>query len=113
SSTPAVSRAETNALRCFNTLLAATTADDYDQFVSVGDDAFRGGITPDTFHSLSQSLAARMKSGCTPTYLGQFRQNGDTVSLWHLAFTDGSDDRLARVSLSLNGVDGFVITPAF
>ena len=102
------------AQRCFNTLLAATAAGDYDQFVSVANDRFRRGITPSMFDSISQSLGPRMQhGGCTPTYLGQFRQNGTQVSLWRLAFTDGGDDRLARMSMSQDRVGGFVITPAF
>ena len=82
-------------------------------FVSVGVDAFRTGITADTFHSVSRSLAARFDHGCTPTFLGQLRQNSAQISLWRLTFTDGSDDRLARMNLSENRVDGFLITPAF
>ena len=84
------SQADTTTQRCFDTLLAATTADDYHQFVSVADDTFRRGITPTTFHSVSQSLAPRMQRGCTPTYLGQLRQNGAQVSLWRLTFADGA-----------------------
>ena len=113
SSTQPVSQADTASQRCFSTLLAATAADDYDQFVSVADDTFRRSITPTTFHSISQSLGPRMQRGCTPTYLGQLRQNGAGVSLWRLAFADGGDDRLARMSMSQNRVDGFLITPAF
>ena len=102
------------AQRCFNTLLAATAAGDYNQFVSVANDTFRRGITPSMFDSISQSLGPRTQhGGCTPTYLGQFRQNGTQVSLWRLAFTDGGDDRLARLSMLQDRVNGFVVTPAF
>jgi hypothetical protein len=106
------SQADPTTQRCFDTLLAATTADDYDQFVSVADNSFRRAITPAVFHSVSQSLAPRMQRGCTPTYLGQLRQNGTQVSLWRLAFADGGDDRLARMSMSQDRVSGFLITPA-
>jgi hypothetical protein len=108
------SRADASTQRCFDTLLAATAADDYDQFISVGDDGFRKGITPDMFHSISQSLASRMQhGGCTPTYLGQLRQYGAQVSLWRLKFA-GGDDLLVHMSmLSQNRVEGFRITPAF
>ena len=111
--TQAMGQTDITTEHCFNTLLAATAADDYDQFVSVADDAFRRGITPTKFHSVSQSLAPRMQRGCTPTYLGELRQNGALVSLWRLAFADGGDDRLARMSMSQDRVDGFLITPAF
>src|SRR5947209_2901987 len=108
-----MSQADTTTQRCFDTLLAATAADDYDQFVCVGNNAFRSGIIPATFHSVSQSLAPRMQRGCTPTHLGELRQHGAQVSLWRLAFADGGDDRLARMSMSQGRVDGFLITPAF
>ena len=106
------SRADTTTKRCFDTLIAATAADDYNKFVSVADDSFRTAITPDAFHTVSQGLAPRMQGGCTPTYLGQFRENGAQVSLWRLTFADGSDDRLARMSISQDRVGGFLITPA-
>jgi hypothetical protein len=106
-------QADTTTQRCFDTLLAATAANDYDQFVSMADDTFRRSITRIAFQSISQSLAPRMQRGCTPTYLGQLQQNGAQVSLWRLTFADGGDDRLARMSLSQDRVDGFLITPAF
>jgi hypothetical protein len=99
--------------RSFDTLLAATTADDYDQFIAVLGGPGRSRITPAAFHSLSQSLAPRLQRGCTATYLGQLRQNGVQVSLWRLAFADGGDEILARMSLSQNQVNGFLVTPAF
>jgi hypothetical protein len=108
-----VSEVDSTAQSSFQTVLAAIAADDYDQFVSVAGDTFRSHITPTTFHALSQSLAPRMQRGCTPTYLGQLRQNGAEISLWILAFADGGDDRLARMSMSQDRVDGFLITQAF
>jgi hypothetical protein len=84
-----------------------------DQFVSVAGDTFRSHVTPTTFHALSQSLAPRMQRGCTPTHLGQLRQNGAQISLWSLAFADEGDDRLARMSMSQDRVGGFLITQAF
>ena len=105
--------ADPKTFRHFSTLLIAMTADDYDQFVSVVTDPFRQQLTPETFHTISRSLAPRMRTGCTPTYLGQFRQTGTLITLWRLGFGDGGDDRLVRMSLSQDQVDGFVITPAF
>lgn len=99
--------------RCLDTVLAAAQASDYDQFVSVADDGFRRVITPTAFDSISRILSPRMQGGFTPTYLGEFRQKGGQVSLWRLAFADGGDDRLARLSMSGARVSGFLITPAF
>ena len=106
-------KADTTAQSCFDTLMAATAADDYSRFVSMGDQSFRDGITPEMFHRVSQGLAPRMRSGCTSTYLGQLRQSGAQVSLWQLAFADGGDDALARLAMTSGNVNGFLITPAF
>ena len=111
--TQPVSQADTITQSCFDTLLAATAANDYDQFVSVADTTFRSSVNPSVFQSIRQSLAPRMQREFTPTYLGQLRQNGAQVSLWRLVFADGGDDRLARMSMSQDRVVGFLITPAF
>ena len=99
--------------RCLDTVLAAAAAGDYDQFVSVADDGFRRVVTPTSFDSISKSLSPRMQSGFTPTYLGELRQKSGPVSIWRLAFADGGDDRLARMTVSQERVAGFLITPAF
>ena len=106
-------KADTTTQSCFDTLLAATVAGDYSRFVSVGDQSFRDGITPEMFRSVSDDLAPRMRSGCMPTYLGQLRQSGAQVSLWQLAFADGGDDALARLAMTSGNVNGFLITAAF
>src|SRR5262245_18351622 len=103
---------DTSAQRCFDNLLAATAADDYEQLVSMGDDTLRRSITPTVFHKVSQSLAPRIQRGCTPTYLGQLRQGESWVSLWRLVFAEGGDDRLVRVSASQGRVAGILVTPA-
>src|SRR5882724_12570520 len=95
-STQSTGHADTKTQRCFDTLLAATAANDYNRFVSIADDTFRSSITPIAFESISQSLAPRMQQGYTPTYLGQLRQSGAEVSLWRLRFSDGGDDLFAR-----------------
>jgi hypothetical protein len=106
-------RADSATQSCFETLLAATAAGDYSRFVSVGDQAFRDGITPEMFHGVSDGLAPRVRSGCTPTYLGQLRQGEGQVSLWQLTFADGGDDALARMSMAHGKVDGFLVTQPF
>jgi hypothetical protein len=98
---------------CFDTLLAATAAGDYEQFTSIGDEKFKSAIQPEMFHRVSQSLAPRMREGFTSTFLGELRHNGSTVSLWHLRFADGGDDRLMRVSIAGGRVKGALVTPAF
>jgi hypothetical protein len=38
---------------CFDTLLAATAADNFELFVSVGDERFKTGLKPEAFHHVS------------------------------------------------------------
>jgi len=99
--------------RCFEALLAATAAGDYERFVSVGDEKFRNGIRPEMFHRVSRSLAPRMQKGFTPEFLGELRQKDSMVSLWQLRFADGGEDRLMRVSMAGGRVRGALVTPAF
>ena len=101
------------AISCLDTLLAATAEGDYERFVSVGDERFRGGIGPEMFRRVSRSLGPRMRKGFTPTFLGELRQGGSVVSLWRLGFADGGDDRLVRMSLASGRVRGALVTPAF
>jgi hypothetical protein len=108
-----VSQADAPTQHCMTTFLSALTADDYDQFVSVAEDKFAKRLTPTAFHSFSQSVAPRMQGGCTPTYLGQLRQKGVQVSVWRLAFADGGDDLLARMTIAKDRISGFLMTPAF
>jgi hypothetical protein len=97
---------------CFDTLLAATAAGNYEQFISVGDERFQTGIPRKIFRRVSRSLAPRMQKGFTSAFLGELRQGGSIVSLWHLAFSDGGDDRLVRMSMAGGKVRGALVTPA-
>jgi hypothetical protein len=75
---------------CFDTLLAATAADNFEQFISVGDEGFKSRLQPEVFHRVSQGLAPRMQKGVNPTFLGELRQKSHTASLWQLRFEDRS-----------------------
>ncbi|HEX5400582.1 MAG TPA: hypothetical protein VFY06_16165 [Verrucomicrobiae bacterium] len=99
---------------CCDTLLAATGADNYEQFTSVGDEHFKNGIQPKMFHRVSESVAPRMKKGFTPIFLGELRQKGSAVSLWQLRFADGGgDDLLFRMAMAGGKVTGALVTPPF
>jgi hypothetical protein len=98
---------------CFDTLLAATAADNFEQFVSVGDEQFKRGLKPEAFHRVSRSLAPRMQKGVTPTFLGELRQSGYIASLWRLRFVDGGDDLLFRMAVANSKVVGAVVAPTF
>jgi hypothetical protein len=66
---------------CFDTLLAATAADNLEQFVSVGDENFANGMRrePERLHCVSRWLTPRMQKGFTPTFLGELRERGYIV----------------------------------
>lgn len=98
---------------CFDTLLAATAADSYEQFVSVGDERFKSGLHSDVFHRVSRGLALRMQKGVTPSFLGELRQSGYIASLWRLRFDDGGDDLLFRMAVADSKVVGALVTPTF
>lgn len=104
---------DTATQRSFDTILAAFAANDYDRFLSVLDDGFRQRMTPTTFRSISESFAPRMQVGYTSTYLSHLRHKGNQISLWRVAFEDGGDDRLARLTMSQDRVTGLLITPVF
>ena len=97
----------------FDTLLAATAADNFEQFVAVGDEKFKSGLKPEMFHHVSRSLAPRLQKGFTPTFLGELRQKGYMAYLWRLRFDDGGDDRLFRMGMAGDKVVGALVTPAF
>ena len=97
---------------CFDALLAATAADDFAQFVSVGDERF-GGLQPEVFDRVSRGLAPRIHKGVTPTFLGELRQNSYTASLWRLRFDDGGDDLLFRMAMAGDKVVGALVGPTF
>jgi|SRR5215471_14037494 len=98
---------------CFDTLLAATAADNYEQFVSVGDDRFRSALKPDVFHRVSRHLAPRIQKGIVPTFLGELRQDGYMASLWRLRFEDGGDDMLFRMATDAGKVLGALVGRTF
>jgi hypothetical protein len=98
---------------CFDSLVAATVADNFAQFISVGDERFKQGLKPEVFHRVSQGLAPKLRKGFTPTFLGELRQNGYVASLWRLRFDDGGDDALFRMALAGGKVVGALVGPTF
>lgn len=101
------------AKSCFDTLLAATAADNIEQFISVGDERFKSGLKPEVFHRVSQSLAPRMQRGFTSTFLGELRQKTYTAFLWRLRFDDGEEDFLFRMAIVGGKVNGALVGPVF
>ena len=98
---------------CFDILLAATAADNFDQFVSVGDESFKSHLRPEVFHRVSRSLGPRMQKGVTSTFLGELRENSYTASVWRLRFDDGGDDLLFRMGIADGKVVGALVGRTF
>jgi hypothetical protein len=98
---------------CFDTLLAATAADNFEQFVSMGDDRFKNGLEPEVFHRVCRTLAPRLRKGCTPSFLGEMRQDGYTATLWRLRFNDEGDDLLFRMAIDGGKVLGALVGKTF
>jgi hypothetical protein len=90
-------------------ILKATEEDDYDNFVAVGDYAFKAGMTPQMLEGVSGQVAPRLKKGYDCTYLGELNQKGFKVCLWKLVFMDGGDDILAKLVIKNQKVAGFWI----
>jgi hypothetical protein len=88
-------------------LLGAIQNADYDAFVADGTPAFRG-ITKAQFDSVAGALGPKLKTAQV-TYLGALSQRGYRVTLWKLAFADGSDDALATLSVKAGKVGGYYI----
>lgn len=88
-------------------LLKAVEANNYDNFVADGNDAFKAGITKQLLQGISAQLAPRMKKGYECSYLGQLKQQGYEVLLWKLTYKDGGDDILVKLSLKDEKVAGF------
>jgi hypothetical protein len=97
----------------FDALLAATATDNFEEFISVGDERFKSGLKPEAFHRVSRGLAPRMQKGFASTFFGELRQNSSMVSLWRLRFDDKGDDLLFRMSIADGKVTGALVAPAF
>jgi hypothetical protein len=98
---------EQSVQRTFTSLINAVEQNNYTQFISQGNDAFKEGITKQTFTQVSGQLAPRIKKGYSAVFLGNLNQQGYKVYLWKLTFFDGGDDVLARLSLKDGKIGGF------
>lgn len=97
---------------CFDTLLTATAAGNFEQFISVGGGKFKE-LKPEVFHLVSQKLAPRMRQGFASTFLGELRQNSYLTFLWRLRFDDKGDDLLFRMGMADGKVIGALVAPTF
>ena len=101
--------AEESARPVLDKLLKAVEANDYDSFVADGTAEVKAALTRQMLEGVSAQMAPRMKKGYNATYLGELKQSGCKVYLWKLAYKDGGDDTLARLSLKNGKVAGFLL----
>ena len=88
-------------------LLKSIETGDFVLFVQDGEPAFQK-IEKKSFDSVVSQLATRMKEGYETTYLGTLDQQGYSVTLWKLDFSEG-DDALATLSIKDGKVGGYWI----
>ncbi|WP_414576719.1 hypothetical protein [Anabaena sp. CCY 9402-a] len=101
------SHVEQQVQRTFTNLINAIEQNNYTQFISQGNAAFKEGITKQIFAQVHGQLAPRIKKGYSAVFLGKLNQQGYQVYLWKLIFKDGNDDVLARLSIKDGKVGGF------
>ena len=98
---------EQSVQRTFISLINAVEQNNYTQFISQGNAAFKEGITKQAFTQVSEQLAPQLKKGYSAVFLGNLNQQGYQVYLWKLTFKDGRDDVLAKLSLKDGKIGGF------
>ncbi len=100
-------QAEQSVQKIFTTLISAIEQNNYTQFISQGNAAFKEGMTKQMLTKVSQRFASRIKKGYSKVFLGNLNQQGYQVYLWKLTFKDGGDDILATLSLKDGKIGGF------
>lgn len=90
-------------------LLKAIEANDYDTFVADGTAEVKAVLTKQMLEGVSAQVAPRMEKGYDATFLGELKQQGGQVYLWKLAYKDGGDDTLVRLTLKTGKVAGFLL----
>jgi hypothetical protein len=105
-----VPQPDATANRSFNTLTSAMNRNDFNAFISLGEPAFKAGMSKADFEAASSQIAPRMRKGFESTYLGSMRQKGYQVYLWKYSFNDGGDDYLAQLSMRNGQVGGFFLS---
>ncbi|PHJ54472.1 hypothetical protein VF14_34950 [Nostoc linckia z18] len=98
---------EQSVQKTFISLINAVEQNNYNQFISQGNAAFKEAVTKQTFTQVSGQLAPRLKKGYSLVFLGNLNQQGYQVYLWKLTFKDSGDDILARLSLKDGKIGGF------
>jgi hypothetical protein len=99
-----------NTVACLQTILSAIKTGNYEQFLTVGDDNYKTGISKEMFDAVSGQLAPRLTLGYNITYFGNLKQMKYQIYLWKLSFADGGDEFVARMAINGDKVGGILIT---
>ena len=95
------------AQKYFIKLIKALETKNLSLFVEDGDANFKAAATKDVIGEGYAAYGTRLKKGYEATYLTQLKQQGCQVHLWKLAFKDGKDDMLAKLTIFEGKVAGF------
>jgi hypothetical protein len=96
-------------INCLQVILDATASGNYEHFTTVGNSAYKAGITKQMFEGVSEQLAPRMGTGYSITYFGNLKQFHYQIYLWKLSFEDGGDEFVARLTMDEDQVAGILI----
>lgn len=98
------------AIGSLQTILDSLASGNYDLFATVGNSAYKAGITKQMFEGVSEQLAPRMEQGYSIVYFGHLKQRDYQVYLWRLSFADGGDEFVTRMTMDGDKVAGILIT---
>lgn len=88
-------------------LMNAIAQNDFDDFVSQGNDQFKKGISKQVFKTVVKQYGQALQSGYVSTYLAELNQQGNKVHLWKISYENTSENSLAKLVLIENKVAGF------
>ncbi len=99
-----------DVVRALEVLLDATQSGDYEEFIALGTEQMKAGISRAMFERVSAQLAPRMTAGYSAAYLTELKNKVYRVHLWKVSFRDGGDEHVMRISLTPAGrVAGAII----
>ena len=81
----------------------------YGSFIAAGSTDFKETYTQESFLTVSELLAPRLRGGYDIAYLDSLIMKGYVVFLWKLSFANGGDDSLLSISIQNGFVVGFLV----
>lgn len=93
-----------------NIILKAIASGNYELFTTVGNPAYKAGITQQMFEGVSEQLAPSMAKHYSTTYFGNLKQHHYQIYLWKLSFEEGEDEFVVRMAMDGDKVAGILIT---